>query len=93
MPAFMAMRRAMRSVAAVSADVHHFPVRMEGREMQRHVGPEALHHPGALRLEFGVGVVLAGNQQGRDLEPDLRLVLEVLERVEHRIELPAQSFL
>ena len=33
--------------------VHQFPIRMEGREVQRHVGAEAIHHPGALRFNFG----------------------------------------
>jgi hypothetical protein len=29
-----------------------FPVRMEGREVQRHVGAEAIHHPSAFRFNF-----------------------------------------
>jgi pyruvate formate lyase activating enzyme len=33
--------------------VHQFPIRMEGGEVQRHVGAEAIHHPGALRFNFG----------------------------------------
>ena len=57
--------------------------------MHRHVGAEVLDDPGGHRVELGVGVVEARDQQGGDLEPDVGLVLEVLERVEHRAELAA----
>src|SRR6516162_6954868 len=67
--------------------VHHLPVRMKGREVQRHVGAETLHHPAALRLDFRGRVVLAGNEQRRDLEPNIGLVFEVFERLEHRVKL------
>src|SRR5262249_57513029 len=32
--------------------IQHLPVRMKGREMQRHVGTEAIHHPAALPLHL-----------------------------------------
>jgi hypothetical protein len=67
--------------------VRHLPVGMKGGEVQRHVGAEMLHHPAALRLDFLRRVVLAGNEQGRDLEPNIGLVLEVFERLEHGAEL------
>jgi hypothetical protein len=33
-------------------NVSHFPVRMEGGEVQRHIGAEMIHHPGTLRFDF-----------------------------------------
>src|SRR5262249_5886125 len=39
--------------------VHHLPVRVEGREMQRHIGAEVVHHPAALRFDLRSIVVLA----------------------------------
>src|SRR5262249_52641653 len=33
-------------------NVSHFPVRMEGSEVQRHIGAEMIHYPGALRFDF-----------------------------------------
>ena len=60
---------------------------MEGGEMQRHVGAQVLHHPAAERLDLGGRVVLAGDEQRRDLEPDVGFVLEIDERVEHGGEL------
>jgi hypothetical protein len=59
-------------------------VGVEGREVPRNVGAKLLHHPAAHGLELFVRVVLVRNQQRRDLEPYVGLVLEVDERVEHR---------
>ena len=42
-----------------------------------------LHHPAAQSLDLVRRVVFARNEQGRNLEPDLRLVLEINECVEH----------
>ena len=33
-------------------NVPHFPVRMKGGEVQRHIGTEMIHHPGTLRFDF-----------------------------------------
>src|SRR5262245_40167270 len=33
-------------------NVPHFPVRMEGREVQRHIGAEMIYYPGTLRINF-----------------------------------------
>src|SRR5271166_6321432 len=63
--------------------VHQLPVWTEGSEVQRHVRAEAIHNPGALRFNFGGRVVLAGDEQCGDLEPNVRLVLEVFERLKH----------
>ena len=52
--------------------------------MQRHLGPQPLDHPLGHRLDLGVGIVLAGDQQRRHFEPDVRFVLEIFEGLEHR---------
>ena len=67
-------------------DIHHLVIGMERREMKRHVGSQLAHDPLRLGLDFGVGIVLAGNDQVGDLEPDVGLVLELDERVEHRLQ-------
>ena len=55
--------------------------------MERHIRSEALEDPLAESLDFRWEIVLARDQEGGDLEPDLGLVLEVHERIEHRSEL------
>ena len=59
---------------------------LKSREVQRHVGAELIPHPGGLRFNFPAGVVLARDEQGCNLEPNVRLMLEVLERLEHGSE-------
>ena len=49
-------------------------------------GPRFSTQPVAQRRDLRGRVVLARDEQGRDLEPDVRLVLEVDQRVEHRLE-------
>ena len=49
----------------------------------------AARDPPALGLDLVVGVVLAGDEQRRDLEPDVGLVHEVAQRVEHRLQVRA----
>ena len=56
--------------------------------MDRHVGSEPVGHPRRQGVDLGVGVIEARDEQVRDLEPDGRLVLQVLERLEHRREPP-----
>src|SRR5215510_4500438 len=33
-------------------NIPHFPIRMEGREMQRHIGTKMVQQPGTLRIDF-----------------------------------------
>jgi len=73
--------------------IHQLPVRMKGREMQRRVGAEPIHYPGALRFNFTGRVVLAGNEQGSNLEPNLGLMLQVLKRLEDGSELARAEIL
>src|SRR5215469_4491544 len=70
--------------------VQHLPIRVECREVQRHVGAKAIVNPGTLRFDFGRRVVLTGNEQGGDFEPDVRFVLEVFKRFKHGPE-PARA--
>ena len=66
--------------------VGHLVVGMEGGEMQRHVGPELARDPAALGLDLGVAVVLARDEQRRDLGPHVGLVHQIDERVEDRLQ-------
>src|SRR6516225_8144820 len=66
---------------------------MKGREMQRHVGAEPIHYPGALRFNFTGRVVLARNEQSGDLEPHVGLTLQVLKRLEDGSELAGAEIL
>ena len=59
---------------------------MERGEVHRHVGTERVHHPAGHPVDLVVGVVLARDHQGGQLEPDVGLVGEVLEGVEHRLQ-------
>src|SRR5512146_191708 len=47
--------------------VAHFPVRMERREVQRHLAAEVPDEPVTHRLELGIGVVESGDEQCRNL--------------------------
>ncbi len=62
---------------------------MEGREVERHVRPQLVDHPAGHRVQLAVGIVLARDEQGGDLEPDVRLVLEIAQGVEHGSQLAA----
>ena len=70
-------------------DVAHLPVRVEGSEMQRHIRAEVLADPLALRAQLLIRVVLPRNEERRDLGPDLRLLDEVDQRIEHRLQAAA----
>ena len=80
------LARAGQGRARGRRHVQHLVVGMEGREVERHVGPEMLHEPGAERLDLGRRVVLPRNEERRDFEPDVGLVLEIDQRVEHGLE-------
>jgi len=62
---------------------------MKGREVERHLGAEVLREPLRELVDLGVGIVLAGNEQRRHLEPRTRLLLQVGKRLQHGPELPA----
>src|SRR4029453_12121256 len=53
-----------------------------------HVGTQAFNHPARQAIDLAVAVVQAGNQERRDLDPDVGLVDEVLERLQDRREVP-----
>ena len=62
---------------------------MEGAEVERHVGPQFRRDPAGERVDLGFAVVLAGDQERRDLDPHPGLALQIKERIEHRLELAA----
>ena len=66
---------------------------MKRREVERHVGAEPIHYPGALRFNFTGRVVLARNEQSGNLEPHVGLMLQVLERLQDGSELARAEIL
>src|SRR5712671_1077951 len=66
--------------------VEHLEVGVEGREVQRHVRAELAVHPARERVDLGGRIVLPGDQERRDLQPDLSLPAQVLQAIEDRIE-------
>src|SRR5262249_14821800 len=74
-------------------DVPPFSVRVEGREMPRHILAGVVHYSGTLSLNFNVLIVLTGDKQGGDLKPDFCLVFKVLKRLEHGGQLARTEFL
>jgi hypothetical protein len=85
----MAILRALVRVAGgVGGRSRIFQSGVEGGEVHGPVRAEVLNHPAGHGVDLGVGVVGARNQQIGDLEPQPRLVLEVLERLEHRLQPP-----
>ncbi len=57
--------------------------------MQRHIQPQLARDPLRFIADFLIAIVFARDQQRGDFEPNLGFVLEVLKRVQHRLQLPA----
>ena len=70
-----------------SRHIAHSPIGVKRREMERHVGAEPIHDPFRERADLGRAVIVAGDQQRRDLEPDAGHPLNVLQRLKDRIQL------
>src|SRR5207302_9485752 len=60
---------------------------MKRREMPWHIRPEIFRKPLGRVMQFGVAVVFARDEQGRNLKPDVRFASEIFEGIEHRTEL------
>ena len=57
--------------------IEHLEVGMKRREMPWHIRSEIFRKPLARAMQFGVAVVLAGNEQRRDFKPDVRFASEI----------------
>jgi hypothetical protein len=51
------------------------PVRVKGREVERHVSPKSINDPGTLCLNLSRRIVLTRNDQRSDLKPNIGLML------------------
>ena len=69
------------------------PVGVKCSEMHGHIRTQFRHHPAGHGVDLFVGVVLARDQQGGDLEPDLGLVPEVDQGFQYRLKLAAAQSL
>ena len=63
--------------------VHHLPVGMEGAEMHGHICAQVLDHPGSHFVDLFLRIILARDNQIRDLEPHVGFVLQVLKRIQN----------
>jgi len=70
-------------------EVSHFPVGMEGGEMERDIGSEVFSDPFGHLMEFFVGIVFGGDDQVGYFKPDIGFVLQVFQGVEDLVELGA----
>jgi len=66
--------------------LQHAIVGMKRGEMQGNVCSQFPHRPLRERVKLLFGIVLARNEQRRDLGPDIRFVDEIFERIEDRLE-------
>jgi hypothetical protein len=73
--------------------IQHLVVGVEGSEMQGNVGTEPLQNPSREGLDLLFGVIVAWNEKRGDLEPDVGLVLDEFEGLEHGAELPRAELL
>ena len=67
--------------------VQHFPIRVECREMHRHIRPEFIMNPSTHLFDFAARIILSGDQQRGNLEPDLGFALEIDQRLQDGLEL------
>ena len=72
--------------------VAHFPVGVEGGEVDGDVGTQAFDDPLGHGLKFGFGVVFSGDQQGGDFQPGVGFALDVFQRFQHRLQVGAGEF-
>ena len=68
--------------------VQHLEVRVKSGEMERHVRTQVLHDPTGHLVDLLLGVVLAGDDQVGDLEPDVGFLLQVNQGVQNRPQVP-----
>ncbi|MNE03700.1 hypothetical protein D3C80_962110 [compost metagenome] len=67
----------------------HLEVGVEGGEVQRHIRPQFPEYPGAQGLDLPVRIVVIRNQQGGDLRPDVGLVTQIDQGIQHRLQMRA----
>ena len=65
--------------------VQHFPIGVKRAEVQGYVPPEVFHHPRRQLVKLFIGIVFSWDHQSRDLEPHVGFVLEIDQRVQHRL--------
>jgi hypothetical protein len=74
------LRRRRRPIAEAKVGV-------VGRKVDWHVGAQFFHDPAAEVGQLFVGVVESWNQERRDLKPDRRLMLQVLQGLEYGLQM------
>jgi len=59
--------------------------------VHRHVRAQLLGEPGTFLGDLVVAVIVAGDEQSGDLEPDVRGMAQVLQRVQYRLQVPGRD--
>jgi hypothetical protein len=62
---------------------------MKGGKVHGHIRSRMLDDPLCHCIYFTVGVILARNQQVGNLKPDIGFVLQVMQRFQYRLQVPA----
>jgi hypothetical protein len=63
-------------------NVEHLEVGMKRREVKRNLGAEILHKPRTKQFDFFFRVIVTGDEECSDLEPDPGVLADPHERVE-----------
>jgi hypothetical protein len=71
--------------------IGHAVVWVKSGEMQRYVGAEVVHDPCAFGADFGLGIIVAGNEQGGDFQPGGGLPDNIFQSFQHRGEMGARQ--
>ncbi len=66
--------------------VHHLPARVKRGEVKRHIGSKIFHNPLGEGFKLLFGIVFFWDEQGRDFQPDVGLMFEILQRVQNGLK-------
>src|SRR5229473_2985890 len=73
-------------LTAWTGPVAKLEVRMECGEVERHIRTQRLHQPFTELGDFALGIIMARDEQSGDLKPNARLMMEILQRLQHRLQ-------
>src|SRR5918996_180130 len=78
--------RAAKGFPRRARNLEHLEVGMESGEVDRNIDAEIVRHPLRQLGHLLLGVVVTRNEERGDLRPDLRLVHQIFQGVEHRLQ-------
>ena len=78
--------RSLQGVSGSPGLVQHLKVWMERAEVEWHIGAEIIYHPVTKLGHLLLGVVLSWDEERRHLKPNVGLVFEPTESVQHWVK-------